>query len=634
MKRKIIAAALLMFATISSAFAAADTLSFQKSPQQHNWHYLGGQEGIQPLRRLHVEYDVAVIGGGMSGIAAAVAAARQGASVVLVNDRSVLGGNASSEIRVTVNSPKFERNTGVAEEILIANRKYNPQESYPVWDHVLYDYVVKEPNITLMLDTSAIRAECEDSTINEVVCWQSNSETEVRIKAQIFIDATGDGVVGASAGAEYRTGREGKAEFGEKFAPDEPDGWVMGESIMMITREMDQPVPFYAPSYAIEYIPGKGGHRKINGLKGLKEGFWWVELGSQNDVIEDRPRNTHDLKAYFYGVWDYVKNSGKFPEATNLALEWIGSVPGKRESRRLIGDYILTEVDLMEYKEFDDAVAWGGWSLDEHAPGGILSLDEPASYFHDKFDRPYQIPYRVIYSKNINNLYMAGRDVSVSHLALSSTRIIETCMSLGQAAGVAAAMCVEKSVSPRQIYNNHIEELQEELQRRDYYIPYLEQKDPNNIAKKATVTASSTSSGAVENLFDGFSRDRVESGEIHHWQSLGTEAVLNLDWKKAVKMNTLELKFDTEVRRPIMMHKDPKKNINQIPGIPPELVRSFSVEAKIDGQWQEVATIKENIVRYVVVELGDIKTDALRIKLHDTYGANNIKMYHVGVYME
>ncbi len=631
MNRYIITTLLAVATMFSSASAATDTLSYEKSPQRHNWHYMGDENSdIQPLRRLAVQCDVAVIGGGMSGVAAAVAAAREGADVVFINDRSVLGGNASSEIRVTVNAPHCERNTGIVEEVLIANRKYNPQESYPVWDHVLYDYVVKEPNITLMLDTSAIRAECEDSTITEVVCWQTNTESEVRIKASIFIDCTGDGVIGASAGAEYRTGREGKAEFGEEFAPDQPDGWVMGESIMMITREMDETVPFYPPSYTKKYTPGTGGHRTINGLKGLKEGFWWVELGSKNDVIADRPQNTHDLKAYFYGVWDYIKNSGEFPEASNLALEWVGSIPGKRESRRLVGDYILNEVDLMAYREFDDAVAWGGWSLDEHAPGGILSLDEPASYFHAQFNRPYQIPYRVIYSKNINNLFMAGRNVSVSHLALSSTRIIETCMSMGQAAGAAAAMCVEKNITPRDIYNDHIKELQELLLRRDYYIPYMVQEDPDNLAKEANVIASSTSSGDVKNLFDGVARD--EQGEVHHWQSLGTEAVLTLDWKKAIEINKLELKFETNVHRPIMMHKNPKKNIEQIPGVPPELVKSFSVDVKVGKEWQEVAKVEDNIVRYVKVDMGGIKSNSLRIRLHDTYGANNIKMYHLGIY--
>ncbi|MFI3306700.1 MAG: FAD-dependent oxidoreductase [Rikenellaceae bacterium] len=617
--------ALLMGTT--TLFAATDTLSYERAATRHNWHYLGGDDNVQPLRKLVVKCDVAVIGGGMSGIAAAVSAAREGVDVVLINDRSVLGGNASSEIRVTVNAPRFERNTGISEEILIANKKYNPQESYTTWDHVLYNYVVQEPNITLMLDTSAIKAECKGDKITEVVCWQTNTESEVRIQAPIFIDCTGDGVIGASAGADYRTGRESRDEFGEKFAPEKADGWVMGESIMMITRALDQPVPFYPPSYAKKYTPGSCKHRKITTLK---EGFWWVELGSEYDVIADRPKNKHDLMAYFYGVWDYIKNSGEFPEAANLAIEWVGSIPGKRESRRLMGDYILNEVDMMEYREFDDAVAWGGWSLDEHAPGGILSLDEPASYFHAKFKRPYQIPYRVIYSRNIENLFMAGRDVSVSHLALSSTRIIETCMSLGQAAGVAAAMCVENKSTPRGIYKSHIPELQERLLRRDYYIPYIAQRDEDNIAKSATVTASSTSSGDILNLFDGVARD--EQGECHHWQSLGNEAILTIDWGKPTSMQQLELKFDTNVLRPLMMHKNPQKLANQVPGLPPELVKSFSVDAMIDGEWQQVASVEDNIVRYVVVELNDLTTSSLRIRLHETYGAKDIKVYQLGVY--
>ncbi len=627
--KKIFTLAIALLLSVANVLASSvDTLSYKRGEQKHNWHYLGGDSNVQPLRRLVVETDVAVIGGGMSGIAAAVAAAREGARVLLVNDRPVLGGNASSEIRVTVNAPHCERNTGVSEEVLIANRKYNPQFSYATWDHVLYDYVVSEPNITLMLNTSAIRAQTKGAKITDVICWQSNTETEVTIKAKVYIDSTGDGLVGASAGAEYRTGREGKEEFGEKFAPDQPDGWVMGESIMMITREMDHPVPFYPPSYAKTFTPGTGKHRQI---KGLKEGFWWIELGSDYDIISDRPKNTHELMAFFYGVWDYIKNSGKFPEAANLAIEWVGSIPGRRESRRLMGDYILTEVDLLSYREFEDAVAWGGWSLDEHNPAGILNMDEPASYFHARFKRPYQIPYRSIYSRNINNLYMAGRNVSVTHMALSSTRIIETCMSLGQAAGVAAAICVEKGVLPRAIYaDNHIKELQERLLRRDFYIPYIVEQDLDNLAKRAEVSASSTSSGDVQNLFSGVARD--EQGVVHHWQSKGTEAELNVRWKQPQSISSVEMKFETNVHRDIMMHKTAAKHRRQVAGVPPELVRSFTIEAMIDGSWREVANVTENIRRYVAVDIDSITTDQLRVTLHDTYGANSIKMYHLGVY--
>ena len=625
--KKILINIILLFSCCQIIFAAGDTLSFKAGEQHQNWHYLGGKNpNIQPLRKLKVEYDVAVIGGGMSGIAAAVAAARQGSEVLLINDRPVLGGNASSEIRVTVNGARFERNTGIAEEILIANRKYNPQESYTTWDHVLYNYVIAEKNITLMLNTSAIKAVTKKNRIESVICWQMDTETELTIKAPIFIDCTGDGVVGASAGAIYRTGREGKAEFGETYAPDEPDGWVMGETIMMITRQMDGPVPFYPPSYAKKYNPSKAAERKFGNLK---EGFWWVELGSEYDVIADRPKNRHDLMAYFYGVWDYVKNSGKFPDAANLAIEWVGSLPGKRESRRLIGDYILNEVDMLSYKEFDDAIAWGGWSLDEHCPGGISNMTEPASYFHKKFTRPYQIPYRCIYSKNIDNLFFAGRNISVSHIALSSTRIIETCMGVGQAAGVAAAMCIERDIAPRDIYNLHIDELQERMLSEDYYIPYIAAKDPNNKAKVAKITPSSTLSGDVKNLVNGIARDRRELNQINHWCSKGTEASLNLKWDKKVDLSRIELKFDTNVNRHIMMHKNPAKSLKQSQVIPIELVKSFTIKAKIGSEWVEIAKNDDNIRRYVPISFDKISTDEIMIELHSTYGANNIKVFEL-----
>ncbi|MFI3293785.1 MAG: FAD-dependent oxidoreductase [Rikenellaceae bacterium] len=577
-----------------------------------------------------IKSQVAVIGGGMSGIAAAVAAARQGAEVLLVNDRPVLGGNASSEIRVTVNSPRFERNSGIADEILIANRKYNPQESYHTWDHVLLNYVLEEPNITLALNTSAMFANSRKGKIESVVCWQSTTETEVTIEADIFIDCTGDGSVGASAGAEYRTGREGKEEFGETYAPDKPDGWVMGEAIMMVTRDMGRTIPFYPPANAKKYTPKGGDNEGDRRISTLKEGYWWIELGSDYDIIADRPHNSVELLSYIYGVWDYVKNSGKYPEAANLAIEWIGSLPGKRESRRLVGDYMLSESDLVNYREFTDAVAWGGWSLDEHAPGGILNEDAPASYFHAKFDRPYQIPYRCIYSKNIDNLLFAGRDISATHIALSSTRIIETCMSVGQAAGVAAAMCTEYDVEPRDIYENSINELQERLLRADYYIPYRPATDLDNLAKKAITTASSTKSGDVKNLFDGVARD--EGGENHHWMSRGTEAVLHLKWDNSVSLSKVELKFDTNVKRPMMMHKNLSRNISQVVGVPPELVKSFTVEAMQNGRWVEVAKIEDNIRRYVPLTFESINTSEIRISLHDTYGANDIKVFELRCY--
>ena len=177
--------------------------------------------------------------------------------------------------------------------------------------------------------------------IKSAVCWGISTETEYTIHAKQFVDCSGDGLLAAQAGAEYRTGREGKAEFDESYAPHQPEGWVMGECIMMITRDLGRPAPFIAPDYAIPFdyeTAFKDKHRRI---KQMKEGFWWIEVGSDFDIIAEREEIRHKLMSHFYGVWDFIKNSGKYPEAENLVLDWVGSIPGRRESRRFMGDYIF-----------------------------------------------------------------------------------------------------------------------------------------------------------------------------------------------------------------------------------------------------------------------------------------------------
>lgn len=604
-----------------------------------NWNEgAEGQSTKDPIRKKTLNVDVVVVGGGMSGISAAVSAARNGAKVVLVQDRPVLGGNASSEMRVTVNGVqslqnefKVDRETGIVEELLIENWHYNPQESYPVWDHVLYNYVIREKNLKLLLNTTAKDVIMDGDTIKTIVCRQLTTETDFTLNAKMFCDCSGDGFMAASAGAEFRMGREGKAEFNEKYAPDEPDGWVMGDCFMMITKDMGKPVPFYPPDYAIPFdaeIAFKDKHRKV---KQVKEGFWWVELSSDVDIIGERDEIRHKLMAHFYGVWDHIKNSGDFPEAENMALDWVGSIPGRRESRRFMGDYILTESDLTGAKHFNDAIAFGGWSLDEHCPGGIENLKEPASYFHTRFKEIYQVPFRCLYSKNISNLLFAGRNVSVSHMALSSTRIIGTCSMMGQAAGTAAAMCAQKNVNPRSLYKNNMNQLQEQLLRDDSYFPNRPANDPNDKAKKADVIfASSTSSGDVKLLLDGVSRDVV--GEPHHWQSDGVNAEVQLEWNKPVNLSSVEMKFDTNLQRKMMMHKNPKKNKGQVLGIPPELAKNFIVEARVNGDWIKLGAVPYNKTRLVKVNFNEIKTTAIRLNVKETHGAPNVKMFEIRCY--
>lgn len=631
--------------TGAAALGAVPLLAANSSPKDisisnrktDDWHQVAtGKKGI-PNREKNLNFDVMVIGGGLAGISAAVSSARNGAKTILVQDRPVLGGNASSEMRVTVNGVqnltnkhKVERETGIIEELLIENWVYNPQESYPVWDHVLYNYVKRETNITLMLNTQAIDVKMNSNTIKTAICWQGTTETKFYISAEQFVDCSGDGLLAAQAGAEYRTGREGRDEFDEKFAPIKADGWMMGECIMMITKDMGKPCPFKAPDYAIPFNAEAAFKDKHRRIKQLKEGFWWIEIGNDFDNIAVREEVSHKLMAYFYGVWDHIKNSGDFPEANNLALDWIGSIPGRRESRRFMGDYILTQKDMITYRHFNDAVAFGGWSLDEHNPGGIEDLSQPASYFHSRFNQVYEIPYRALYSKNINNLSFAGRNVSVTHMALSSSRIIGTCSMMGQAAGTAAALCTQKKVNPRQIANHHIKELQEQILRDDSYIPNRPANDSNNLATQAKLSASSTSSGHVDLLTDGVSRDTIES--IHHWESEGTNASLLLSWPKPIKLSKVELKGNTNLQRKLMMHKNPAKNEGQINGVPPELVKDLVIEAKISDRWQKIATVRNNITRLVKTSFDTITTDEIRLTLNNTHGASNIRLYEIRCY--
>ncbi|MBB3696602.1 FAD-dependent oxidoreductase [Flammeovirga yaeyamensis] len=609
--------------------------SISTDRKKDNWQQMGtGQKGL-PNRQKEISYDVVVVGAGMAGICAAVSSARNGAKTLLVNDRPVLGGNASSEIRVTVNGVnhlknkhKCERETGVIEEMLIENWYYNPQESYPMWDHVLFDYVTRQDNLDVMLNTQALDASTKGDKIQSILCFQSTTETYYTINAGMFCDCSGDGLMAAQAGAEYRTGREGKAEFNESFAPDKADGWQMGASIMMITKDMGRPVKYNPPTCAIPYEAEKMHDRKI---KNFKEGYWWVELGSEYDIIADQEENRDKLIGYLHGVWDYVKNSGKYPEADNIALDWVGSVPGRRESRRFMGDHILTQVDLETYRHFDDAVAYGGWSLDEHCPGGIENPSEPPSYFHSRFKQLYEIPFRSLYSKNISNLMFAGRNASCSHIALSSTRIQATCAMMGQAIGTAAAICMDKKWTPRQLGQKDIKGLQQQLLRDDQYIPNVKTDDPKNLATSASKwIASSTSSGNVDLLKDGISRDEI--GIPHHWMSSGKNAELQLEWDKAIDISKVEIKADTNLQRFIMMHKNPAKNKKQVLDVPPELVKSFDVEARVNGRWKTVAKVENNITRLVKTNFDRVKTTSIRLKLKDTWGDDNIKLFEVRCY--
>ncbi len=600
------------------------------------WHQVANGQSRIPQRKIKESYDVVVLGGGLAGICAAVSAARNGSKTVLVQDRPVLGGNSSSEMRVHVHGVshlrpdrKPERETGVLEEILLHNRFYNPQESFPVWDHILYDFVTREKNLKLMLNTQAVEAVMSGSVIKAAKCWQATTEKEFTLSGKIFIDCSGDGLLAASAGADYRTGREGKAEFNEQYAPDKADGWQMGATLLMSSKDMGRPVPYEAPPFAIKYDAEKSNPRRK--LVNFQNGIWWIEIGSNDDIIGESEEIREKLMGYLHGVWDYIKNSGHFPEAENMALDWVGSLPGRRESRRFIGDFILSEKDLTEHRHFEDAVAYGGWSLDEHCWAGIENLQDPPSYFHHHFHKVYEIPYRSLYSKNISNLLFAGRNVSQTHIALSSSRVMGTCSLMGQAVGTAASMCVKKGGVPRDISKSYVNELQENLLRDDAFIPHRPAKDALDLARQAdTFSATTTASGEAANLVNGMSRDF--EGVINHWQSSELPASVTVEWKKKVDLSQVEVKCDTNTKRNIMMLKESLNDKIHTNTVPEELLKSAELEVRVKGQWQKVGEIDKNKKRLIKFRFETVKADAIRFTAKETYGAGVAKLFEIRAY--
>lgn len=452
--------------------------------------------------------DFVVVGGGISGVCAAITAARQGMKVVLIQDRPVLGGNGSSEIRLWMlgatshmgNNNRWAREGGVIDEIMVENTYRNPEGNPIIFDTVMLDKVMSEENITLLLNTCVYEVEkSTNKIIKSVRGFCSQNSTMYEVAAPLFCDASGDGLVGFLSGAPYRMGAESREEFGEKFAPAEDYGELLGHSLYFYTKDVGQPVRYVAPSYALDVTKTVPRFRSFNAREhGCK--LWWVEYGGNLDTVHDTEQIKWELWKVIYGAWDYIKNSGKYPEAENLTLEWVGCIPGKRESRRFEGDYMLVQQDIIEQRFHEDAVSYGGWSIDLHPAAGVFGEESACNQWHSK--GIYQIPYRCLYSKGIDNLFLAGRIISVSHVAFGSTRVMTTSAHSAQAVGVAAAICRNENLSPREIYSKgRIVELQRNLSRMGQYIPQIAINDAENLVTKATLSASS------EYHFKGFPAD-------------------------------------------------------------------------------------------------------------------------------
>lgn len=451
-------------------------------------------------RLLTLQADLIITGGGISGCCAAITAARSGIKVVLVQDRPVLGGNASSEVRLWIlgatshlgNNNRWSREGGVIDEILIENLYRNKEGNPLILDTILLEKVKKEPNITLLLNTVVYEVhKSSDRQIAQLRAFCSQNSTEYVLRAKLFCDASGDGIVSFLAGAAFRMGAESREEFGESLAPDNEYGELLGHSLYFYSKYAPQPVKYVAPDYAMKDIKEIPRYKMLSpGLNGCR--LWWIEYGGRKDTVHDTEQIKWELWRIVYGVWDYIKNSGNFEDVDHLTLEWVGAIPGKRESRRFEGYYMLTQQDVIRQQHFDDAVAFGGWALDLHPADGVYSELPGCNQWHTK--GVYQIPYRSFVSKDIDNLFFAGRIISVSHVAFGSSRVMATCGLGAQAVGAAAALCVKYGMMPAQLIEKPcLHRLQQALNRMGQSIPGIAiSREADDPMRAAVITASST----------------------------------------------------------------------------------------------------------------------------------------------
>ncbi len=465
------------------------------------------------MKTVEHNYDFVVVGGGLAGICAAVTAARQGAKTALVQDRPVLGGNASKEMRVPpVGAANcnfaYSRETGIVEELYLNNLYRNPTWSWEGWNLEYESLVRNEPNLDLFLNCAVcdvITAESSpgitESSSHRVTAVKAHcpvAETWHVFHAPLFADCSGDGVLGALAGAAFRVGVEARSEFDEPMCPEDATGDTMGMSLHMHARDAGRPMPFMRPAWVAMELSADdfGPYRPVcEQFFPDTGGFWWLEWGGELDTVHDTLQIKDEVQRITLAVWDYLKNRSPLAEKlTTYELDWMGSVPAKRESRRFEGDHILTMGDIDGQVHFDDAVAYGGWGFDHHPPKGFYDKVNPST--HEYLRGPHNIPLRSLYSRNVTNIFFAGRNISASHYALSSTRTMLTCAQLGEAAGMAAAQAVRLDCEPRELVESDaIRTIQQDLIRADHHIHGLETRLQNDIAPAAPVTASSVFPG-------------------------------------------------------------------------------------------------------------------------------------------
>lgn len=578
--------------------------------------------------------DFCVVGGGLAGMCAAISAARGGSKVVLVHDRPVLGGNASSEIRMWISGAAGSNNreTGIVEEIELTSLWRNPDKLYPIWDGILYEKVKFEKNITLLLNCSVCDAKMKDGSICSVTGWQTTTQRWHTVHATYFADCSGDSVLAPLSGAKYRVGREAASEFGEDIQREEPDNKTMGMSCLIQLRKISRPSKFIAPSWATK-IPKEILEFRKPFVKAVGENFCFLELGGTRDSIHDTEEIRDELVALAYGWLDEIKNGGFVPDADYWELDWMGFLPGKRESRRMVGEYILTRNDILAGGVFPDTVAYGGWPLDDHYPEGFYHIGGLNS--NEDVPSPYGIPYRVLYSVNVPNLFFAGRNISVTHYAMSSTRVMATCALLGEAVGTAANIAREFSITPSGVYREKIHLLQQRLMENGCFLPYL-RRDIADICTNAVLTCDAQHIRNLNNLRNGIGRNNHTYGDEDYRVVLPLGKAVTYHFTAPTKLSNIHLQFDTDLDRETLpgdyvercrsMRANRKKESPTV-HLPKTLLKSYKLTAvTASGEKLMIAETDNNILGCINYPVPENQYTSISFVPVETWGDNDTEV--------
>jgi len=598
----------------------------------------------KPNQTLTIEADLVVIGGGIAGSAAAVAASRLGLKAALVQNRPVLGGNASSEVGLLMGGADRDfhhtRETGIVEEIDLVNRYYNHEIQWrnSISDATLENLVL-DAGVDLYLNTHVHAIEKDANRIVAITASQQATEHVYRFESPLFVDATGDGCIAAMAGAAFMAGTEARSEFDESLAPDEPSPISMGSTLMYRVKDMGQPIPFRKPDWAYSFPNPEDLPVRI---RHLDKPQLWIEYGAELNTIDDHVEIRQELLKILYGVWDHVKNHGDYG-ADNYVLSWVGAVPGKRESRRVIGDYILTQNDVVHPKPIPDGVAFGGWPIDVHNPKGFYAKKKWLDYTH--LDKPYPIPLRCYYSRDMENLFLAGRIISATHIAHGSIRLMRTCGVGGQAVGTAAYICRKYQQTPRQVASQHITELQQLLLKHDAYIPAVTHDDRDDLARApgVTVTASSEhtdpESGyvyAADKVITGISRGSGNDENLWLSQPMSSsrdqstqfdpDPWIKLRWPEVIRLARVQVTFDTMVREQRFFDRP-------VLGPIPTCVKSYCLDLlDADDHWQTVYRESNNFQRHRVIEFTPRHVRAIRVNIEAVHDDLHARVYEIRAY--